>query len=335
MTPRICFAALLVLCLIPGTGVGRGAVAQNGVHAPASAADSTPSLGQISRADYLAQLAQMQALVDRCQQHAELCDPRAIPEDATVDNGTFAVHWYWLRDAVEKSRSATAPNRTNLLQAATERLTADAAQARGSAIPAGAVPGARAKANEILSRTEFRHVDENSYLAEKIAALYALLDKVFSGAANYIPRSPWIATALEWGVLALAASALLLWAWRLTKQQRLVIAEVRGSSAAPWQKESENWAERARNEATRGEWREAVHCLYWSAIVLLEGQKLWRQNRARTPREYLRLLEAGSDKQRALGGLTRIFERIWYGLRPAAESDYRQASSFLEKLRLG
>ena len=69
--------------------------------------------------------------------------------------------------------------------------------------------------------------------------------------------------------------------------------------------------------------------------MLLEGQKLWRQNRARTPREYLRLLQAGSDKQRALGGLTGIFERIWYGLRPAAESDYRQASSFLEQLRLG
>jgi hypothetical protein len=100
-----------------------------------------------------------------------------------------------------------------------------------------------------------------------------------------------------------------------------------------WQKESDDWAARAQAEAGRGDWREAVHCLYWSAIVLLEGQRMWRQNRARTPREYVALLEPGSTKQQALGGLTRVFERIWYGLRPAAETDFRQASAMLDQLR--
>jgi len=55
--------------------------------------------------------------------------------------------------------------------------------------------------------------------------------------------------------------------------------------------------------------------------------------RARTPREYLALLEEGSTRQQTLLGLTRIFERIWYGLRPAAKSDYERAKSMLEELR--
>jgi hypothetical protein len=76
-----------------------------------------------------------------------------------------------------------------------------------------------------------------------------------------------------------------------------------------------------------------VHCLYWAAIVMLEGRRLWRANRARTPREYLPLLEAGSVRQRALGGLTRIFERIWYGLRPASRQDFERAQALLEELK--
>jgi len=66
---------------------------------------------------------------------------------------------------------------------------------------------------------------------------------------------------------------------------------------------------------------------------MLEGQKLWLQNRARTPREYVNLLEPGSERRKQLSGLTRVFERIWYGLRPAGESDYRDAKAMLDQMR--
>jgi hypothetical protein len=68
---------------------------------------------------------------------------------------------------------------------------------------------------------------------------------------------------------------------------------------------------------------------------MLEGQRLWRQNRARTPREYVGLLEPGSSRRRVLGGLTGVFERIWYGLRPATGEDYAKASALLDELRVG
>ena len=209
-----------------------------------------------------------------------------------------------------------------------------------SATPAGPtepvefrnLPEARQKAREILNRQEFRHVEESTWLDRKEAEALSLLNRLLSRAGSMIPASPWFAMALEWGLLALALAALMVWVWRTSRQQRIVIAERHGDDRI-WRKESDDWAERARAEATRGDWREAVHCLYWSAIVLLEGQRMWRQNRARTPREYVALLPPGSAKQQALGGLTRVFERIWYGLRPAAEADYRQATAMLEQLR--
>jgi hypothetical protein len=196
-----------------------------------------------------------------------------------------------------------------------------------------AIGDARSKADEILRRREFRHVEQTSWFDELMGWLNTWFSRWFDRAVGHLPHWPWFATALEWGTLALAAAGLLLWAWRTSRLQRLAIEEARTGEAQVWRKESDDWAERARIEAAREAWREAVHCLYWSAIVLLEGQKLWRQNRARTPREYVELLPPDSGKRKALGGLTRVFERIWYGLRPAAESDYRQAAAMLEELR--
>ena len=193
-------------------------------------------------------------------------------------------------------------------------------------------PLARQKTNAILRQRDFRQVQQESWFDTLLARLRFFLGLLFSRVEGLLPQSHWFALALEWGFLALAAAAVVLWAMRVNRQQRVAIA-VGPAQNGEWQKESDNWAERAHTEAARGDWREAVHCLYWSAIVLLEGQRMWRQNRARTPREYVILLEPGSPKQTALGALTRVFERIWYGLRPAAESDYQQASAMLEQLR--
>jgi hypothetical protein len=192
---------------------------------------------------------------------------------------------------------------------------------------------ARAAADRILARPEFRTDDQPSLLERVIVRLIQWLGDLFGSIANLGQREPWLASVLEWSFFALAAAALLAWGFRTMQRQRLDVLLDGAATETVWRKESEDWAERARTQAAQHEWREAIHSLYWAAIVMLEGRRLWRPNRARTPREYLHLLEPGSTRHQSLGGLTRIFERIWYGQRPATEDDYARVLALFEALR--
>ena len=290
----------------------------------------------ISRDEYVDQIGQMQALVASCKARAEACDPAKVVEDASVDLGAskFDARRAWLRDALAEAKKGPELIRVNVMTRASERLAADAAEVDAVGGGSGAsLQDARSKADVVLDRTEFRAVAQDHYAMQQWARLAMAIDEFFDRAARHLPQAPWMVLAIEWTVLGGAAAGLLIWAWRTTRQQRLALAAPSETRQAVWQRESDDWARRAEAEAAKGEWREAVHCLYWAAIVMLEGRRMWRANRARTPREYLPLLEAGSARQRALGGLTRIFERIWYGLRAADKKDFERAQALLEELK--
>ena len=294
-----------------------------------------------SQAAYVAEFARLQALVASCQTTPSACDGSLVGDDKRVEAGvqseSFTQHWDWLRATLDAAKDPKAEDRAAKLAQAQARLVAEQAEATGADGTATRQPeadpaAARTKVDAILRQAEFSRVPEQNYLEQKLALARLWLDRLFRGVAILVPHAAWAGLALEWGTLAFAGAGLIAWALRVSRQQRVAIAAPR-SAEANWAKESENWAERARAAAGLGEWREAVHCLYWSAIVMLEGQKMWRANRARTPREYVRLLEPGSARRTALGGLTGVFERIWYGARPAAEQDYRQAEALLGQLR--
>jgi hypothetical protein len=192
---------------------------------------------------------------------------------------------------------------------------------------------ARKKTDEVLSRPEFQTVSEESFIQREIARFWQWVSEMFGGVSRFGQRSPWLVPLMEWSSITLAAAGLLVWVLRTIQRQRLAVRIESRASFEVWQKESDDWIELARSEAARQDWRAAVHCLYWATIVMMEGRKLWRQNRARTPREYLLLLEPGSRMQQTLRRLTQLFERIWYGLRPARESDYASALVLFEELR--
>jgi len=84
--------------------------------------------------------------------------------------------------------------------------------------------------------------------------------------------------------------------------------------------------------AEQGLWREAIHFLYWAAIARLESRRMWPADRARTPREYLRLLPAADPRLGKLATLTRSFERTWYGGREAGFSDFEAAEKLAAEL---
>jgi hypothetical protein len=297
------------------------------------APEETTSLRPVTAAEYREHLEGLKMLVTACQKNPTECEVKKVGDDERVEGGGFQVRWSWLREALASAHDIQAPGREKLLQEAAARLDEDAALAAVTSQSGDEFQRARKKTDEVLLRPEFQTVSQTSFIQREIAKFWQWVSEVFSGVSRFGKRSPWLVPAMEWGSITLAAAGLLAWMLRTIRRQRLAVRIESRASAEVWQKESDNWAELAQSEAARQDWRAAVHCLYWATIVMMEGRKLWRQNRTRTPREYLLLLEPGSRMQQTLRRLTQLFERIWYGLRPAAESDYESALTLFEELR--
>jgi hypothetical protein len=289
---------------------------------------------QVTAAEYRAHLQNLKMLVEACKKDPAECDAKKVGEDERVEGSGFQARWSWLREMLASAHDIKEPTREKVLQEAVARLNEDAAFAAGTALQSNdEFQRARKKTDEVLLRPEFQTVLRQSYIEREIAKFWQWVAEMFDGVSQFGKRSPWLVPLVEWGSIALAAAGLLAWMLRTIQRQRLAVRIESSASVEMLQKESGNWAELARFEAARQDWRAAVHCLYWATIVMMEGRKMWRQNRARTPREYLLLLEPGSRMQQALRRLTQLFERIWYGLRPAAESDYTTALVLFEELR--
>jgi hypothetical protein len=191
--------------------------------------------------------------------------------------------------------------------------------------------------SQILAGRDFRALAEPSPREAMLEQVATWLNRLFDSAGRFAARSPWIGrtviggfitlicVGLAWGLLQLERR----WRVRLTPEARR--PEPGAASARDWQL----WLEDARAAAAAGQWREAVHFVYWAAISRLESRRLWPADRARTPREYLALVAPEDPRKPRLATLTRTFERIWYGGRPAAESDYRAAEQLANALISG
>ncbi len=190
---------------------------------------------------------------------------------------------------------------------------------------------ARRKAlDTIISRPEFSDVHGPNWterlkrwLLEK---LFRLLRRLFRSSAI-----PTIGKYFVYALIGIAGLALLYLAYRsIFKNPEFeeVVPKDLPVSAKEWT----IWLSEARSAAARGDWRDAVHLAYWAGISFLEREGFWKPDRARTPREYLRLISAQSDQRETLTALTRIFELAWYAQRDASELTFSQTLEQLEKL---
>jgi hypothetical protein len=184
--------------------------------------------------------------------------------------------------------------------------------------------------NSILARPEFHDVRGPTWadrLKERLlAAILYFLGRIFRSSAI-----PVIGKFFIYGLMALAVLALGYVAYRsiwLGNRVESVIPKDLPVSAKEWA----IWLAEARAAAAKREWRDAIHLAYWAGISFLERQGHWKPDRARTPREYLRLLSGASEHRETLTGLTRIFELAWYAKRGANEAAFSQTLAALEKL---
>jgi hypothetical protein len=189
---------------------------------------------------------------------------------------------------------------------------------------------------QVLAEPEFRDL-QPSVRDSVLEKFGNWLNRLFESAANLKARSAWVGRALVWGFI-LAVCVALVWSllrlerrWRVQLTPDLDRPAPGAASARDWQL----WLEDARSSASSGQWREAIHFLYWAAISRLESRRLWPADRARTPREYLALVASEDPRKPGLSQLTSTFERFWYGGRNAGECDYKKAEALASTLIAG
>ncbi len=189
---------------------------------------------------------------------------------------------------------------------------------------------ATSKMAEILARKEFNRVRGPSVLE-------VWLDRFFS----WIGRRLGVARTGTWNIIqvmvyGLAAAALgALLVWTVLRLARPAASEDGGREIIPFSPSAKGWRtwlSDARACGTKNDWRGAIHLAYWAGISYLEEHGAWKPNRARTPREYLRLLGTWTPQHPPLLALTRKFEVVWYGDRPASEPDFKEILGELERL---
>jgi hypothetical protein len=230
------------------------------------------------------------------------------------------------------------PTTSDLLQAAEARLTQDIAQAdrAAAAPPAAAADHAQERdaMKQVLSGRDFRGLETPTARDSALEKLGAWLNGLFASFGKLQASVAWLGPVLVWGFVLAVCVGLVWGLMQLERRWRIrLVPESDGpaagaASARDWQL----WLADARRAAAAGEWREAIHYVYWAAISRLEAKRLWPADRARTPREYLSLVAAEDPRRAGLSTLTGSFERTWYGGRAAGEGDYKKAEELADGL---
>jgi hypothetical protein len=309
--------------------------------------------------EYQQHLANLDSIVAACQQqrsHAAnaqssfpACNSAQIGPDDRVHlssgpaTQSREVRYDWLRsvlaqaeekgDANKKtifdavSPSKNKPSSVNdLLTAARQRLQDDLKQAQSQAGASPDYATERQSLNTILSQRAYREIAQQSATGRFREWLANFLDKIFSGLVRFGSRAPWIVWLLRILLLVGIGTALVWFFLRIDRRSSVrLIPDVELALGAPSAREWQLWLRDAQAMAAKGQWREAIHFIYWASISRLESKRLWPADRARTPREYLSLLAGTDPHKTSLATLTRSLERTWYGGRAAQASDFNAA----------
>ncbi len=301
--------------------------------------------GPYNAAGFAAEMRRLGTAIEKSSGNAKEIEAiqKALPPSWKID--TPEAHYEFssepLRELLECNKCDAAARKSRFAQAKSWTY-AIAPQLEGYAAHGGfSAPDARATLDQILKRREFGAVRPPSQwdlLRERINAwLLRMLNRLFEN----IGRHPLGAKLLFWLILFavvgwLAMMLVRFWLGRARMDELRSVGEV--AFARSWQE----WIRAAREAAARGEFREAVHSVYWAGITRLEDAGTISRDRTRTPREHLQLVtEAAAaavavpqtSKQRdSLAALTSLFERVWYGRGHADARDFESSLQQAEGL---
>jgi hypothetical protein len=319
--------------------------------------------------DYRQHLTTLATLVEACAKARDIktCDPTQVGPDDRVPlalpgkpENRRLIRYGWLRVllSVAQDKDVVAPEAkketpaesvrppqpttTQLLKDAETRLAQDLAESdRALATQAATLAAAppahdaeRAVMKQVLAGRDFRNLESETAQQSALEKFANWVNRLFENASKLTAKAAWLGRAIVWGFIVAVCVGLI---WGLIQFERRwrvrLVPDSDGpaptaASARDWQL----WLEDARRAAAAGEWREAIHFVYWAAISRLESKRLWPADRARTPREYLALVAPEDSRKAPLSSLTRSFELTWYGGRPIGEPEYRRAEEIANGL---
>ena len=255
----------------------------------------------------------------------------AVPRRWTVStpDGSFSISSEPLRNQLTALSSEKAQAWVNHLE---QEVEFSAQSVSGS-------PNAREELEHILARSEFGAVKPPSpwdLFRQRLAAwVENMLHKLLGGASKH----PLGGQILFWFLIVAAVGIAAMWVFRFFASRDRVNALAPSAdviAVRAWQE----WIREAREAASRGNFREAVHSAYWAGIARLEDLGVVPKDRTKTPREYLQLIVEPAEglvapesfHREPLAALTKGLERIWYANRGAGLEDFRESLRHLEAM---
>jgi len=289
----------------------------------------------LSAAAYQQQLQDIVTKVESLESHPENAGTvvASIPDQVSVATGSgeIKVSYKALKDGLAAVAAADESKRPALLRQAQQYARAMNSAAEEYDKRAADAGAAHQKLEEILSRPEFK--------AKGPSAKDALLARIYYWIARWLSKLIFKGKAsfdlmrlIIYLVVGAAATLLLLWTIRRLRRPQEDLPQREIIPFAPSARSWRAWLADARVQAQQEDWRNAIHLAYWAGISYLEEHGAWKPNRARTPREYLRLIGKAASQYPVLAALTRKLETVWYGYGTAAEADFHEALGQLEKL---
>ena len=290
---------------------------------------------------YHAHVRQLRQVVAECR--ATLGESKCESSLAGTDDnvawkgGRRRIEYDWLRAALDDAAkvgtdAAKIAQTKAALGTADQRLAYELRRSLADNQVQPQLHQAQTELRRVLSTGEFANISEPSPWYKLLQRFLSWLDRKLNSLSGH-GMSPGLLQALVYGGILVCVTLLGWWYARQVRRQRVLLENPSHRladlpSAVDWKLRREQ----AQAFAANGDWREAVHHIYWAAISRLEALGSWPADRTRTPREYLQLLPATGETRGDLVQLTKSFERIWYGQKTAQRQDFEQASSVLNRL---
>ena len=284
----------------------------------------------LSAAEYVRQLQELrQALDSKTSSTQAETLASALPKEWIIDaqGRRFTVSTAIVAGDLQDYAKKPDSSKLDAIRAEIDLLASDASAMTAAQADSS---GDRARLAAILARPEFHRVHGETWLDRLKRQAKELLARLF-GRLMTSSAFPVASRIVVWGLVVLAVALLGFWFARAYRESN-VYTNISGVPGAISEKPWRDWKTEALIAAQQQRWRDAIHLYYWAAISFLEEQGLWRPDRGRTPREYLRLLPREDAHSVPLAELTRNFETVWYGDETANEQKALAVQALVEKV---